>query len=539
MSDLRARPSPGRTTVGLTRHRGTEIPLSSVHEVFAGIQAVAESSFDTRPLLPYHRALPPQAIDSLWLEFLSSCAVVVTDVPYWVGRFRQQHGLDFRMIFVALGSFPRGAGSFRRALPFYRSDDCLVFSSRADRAIFERLTSSCRAGRALVPFAVDPARFHPCPTATRLRLRSLLGWSEADCVFVYAGRITAEKNLHGLLGLFDALAAQHPTARLLLIGQAEDTAFTEFGTGPFDLDGILGQMVDGSPRLQRSVRRLPWVPRQELPALLSAGDVFLNLSLNHDENFGFSQVEAMSCGLPVVCTAWGGLKDTAVDGETALTVPTYVCRRGIQVDLWRAFQHCQALLLSPERRLALGRTGRQRVMAEFSPRRFARAWTDLLAGSPAAVEHGGPENRLSPFGRAFQAAFEGRQRPSFDGGNHALYAGLIEPYATAAEPPPLPRQGLAFLTTVSFDLRETAVEVLDPLWPGTFAVGPVEHRIIASLESALLERDVAFLALDELRAAVQVDEPALSAALCHLRAQGIVGCSETEPAQGRGSHAAV
>lgn len=48
-------------------------------------------------------------------------------------------------------------------------------------------------------------------------------------------------------------------------------------------------------------------------------DVFAMLS--DQESFGVSLVEAMACGKPAVVTAVGGLKEVAIDGETALLVP--------------------------------------------------------------------------------------------------------------------------------------------------------------------------------------------------------------------------
>jgi glycosyltransferase involved in cell wall biosynthesis len=516
-----------RLTVGLTRHRRTELPLSSVHEVFAGIEAVAESAFETRALLPYHHAVPAETATGLWLEFLSPCSVVVTDDPCKVGRLRDEHGLAFRIAYVPLGSFPRGARSFRQALPSLRRDDCIVFSCTADRRIFQRLTGACRAGRAVLPFAVDPSRFAPTGAPSRQRIRSIMGWSDANCVFVYAGRITAEKNLHTLLVVFDGVLARHPQARLLVIGACEDQPFHEFGTGPFDMEGILQQVLDSSPRLREAVRRLPWVAREELPALLSACDVFLSLTVHHDENFGYGQVEAMSCGLPVVCTEWGGLKDTVLDGQTGLTVPTWVCGRGIQLDLGRAFNNCSALVESADLRGRLGRAGRARVVEEYSSDRFSRSWLQLLEGTAGFIEPGDDDNRLSPFGQAFEAEFGQARRPSYRAENYRLYVELIEPYTAGAPPEPLLGRGVAYLTPVSFELGERTLEVLDPLWPATMPISAIEHRLVSALEGSLLQRDLPFVPLEQLLVDSRMSKDELLQALRQLLALGIVGYSPT------------
>ena len=55
--------------------------------------------------------------------------------------------------------------------------------------------------------------------------------------------------------------------------------------------------------------------RPEVREFYNIADVAINLTLHHDENFGLAQVEAMACGLPVVGSLWGGLKDTIRDGR--------------------------------------------------------------------------------------------------------------------------------------------------------------------------------------------------------------------------------
>ena len=75
---------------------------------------------------------------------------------------------------------------------------------------------------------------------------------------------------------------------------------------------------------QLEERVLFWgnLPREGIPRVLGAADIGINLTLNRDENFGYSTVEAMAASLPVIGTDWGGLKDTIEDGVTGFRVPT-------------------------------------------------------------------------------------------------------------------------------------------------------------------------------------------------------------------------
>jgi glycosyltransferase involved in cell wall biosynthesis len=68
------------------------------------------------------------------------------------------------------------------------------------------------------------------------------------------------------------------------------------------------------------------------------------MTTHPDENFGFAPVEAMACGLPVVASAWGGLKDTVLEGETGFTVRTVLTEGAVRV-FWRdAVRHIVNLL---------------------------------------------------------------------------------------------------------------------------------------------------------------------------------------------------
>jgi glycosyltransferase involved in cell wall biosynthesis len=60
-------------------------------------------------------------------------------------------------------------------------------------------------------------------------------------------------------------------------------------------------------------------PRQELPLDYIASDVCVQAS--RAEGLGFSVLESLACGTPVVVSAVGGLVETVRDGTTGWTVP--------------------------------------------------------------------------------------------------------------------------------------------------------------------------------------------------------------------------
>lgn len=60
-------------------------------------------------------------------------------------------------------------------------------------------------------------------------------------------------------------------------------------------------------------------PHRQLPLDYQACDICVQAS--REEGLGFSPLEALACGVPVVATAVGGLKETIIEGRTGRTYP--------------------------------------------------------------------------------------------------------------------------------------------------------------------------------------------------------------------------
>jgi rhamnosyl/mannosyltransferase len=96
----------------------------------------------------------------------------------------------------------------------------------------------------------------------------------------------------------------------------------------------------------------------QLPALLTACDVFVLPSITPNEAFGLVQVEAMACGKPVIsCSLRSGVPWVNQAGQTGLIVPP--------ADAKALASACRQLLQDEGLRARLGQTGRQRAEREF------------------------------------------------------------------------------------------------------------------------------------------------------------------------------
>ncbi len=117
---------------------------------------------------------------------------------------------------------------------------------------------------------------------------------------LYLGINKPHKNLVRLVEAF----AKVKTGRKLVLAGKEDPRYRE-------VHKVVKQLS-----LQDRVVFLGRVPEEDLPALYSAADLFVYPSLY--EGFGLPVLEAMACGVPVVCSSTSSLPEIA--GQAAVVV---------------------------------------------------------------------------------------------------------------------------------------------------------------------------------------------------------------------------
>jgi glycosyltransferase involved in cell wall biosynthesis len=115
----------------------------------------------------------------------------------------------------------------------------------------------------------------------------------------------------------------------------------------------------------------------ELVTLYQGASVFLQTS--HEEGLGMTVLEAMACGLPVVCTETAGSIETVSDGRTGWLVPQLPADRVPVAVAERTLR----VLSDPDR--GFGVRARERCLAHFSSDvalgRFTAVYDDLLGAS--------------------------------------------------------------------------------------------------------------------------------------------------------------
>jgi glycosyltransferase involved in cell wall biosynthesis len=167
----------------------------------------------------------------------------------------------------------------RRVIAGFVRGSALTTAPSADTAAWLRAIAPQHANRIRVQHnGIQLAQFEPrMPSAEALgRFGVLAGRMR----FIYAGRLTPEKNLHTLLTAFGAACAAGADVHLIVIGDGESREALE----------AHAQTIPGRVTFTGMLRR------DALPAALALGDVFVTTSLH--EAHPVSVVEALAMGLP-------------------------------------------------------------------------------------------------------------------------------------------------------------------------------------------------------------------------------------------------
>jgi L-malate glycosyltransferase len=185
--------------------------------------------------------------------------------------------------------------------------------------------------------------------------RADYGFAVNDLLLVTVGRLVLRKAVDELIGF---LPAAPPQTHLLIVGD-----------GPQALPLRRQASALG---LRTRVHFFGRLSEDEKFRILHLADLFVSTSQH--EGFGLVFLEAMACGLPVVCYDCGGQTDFLESGTTGAVVPLND-RDGFARQL-------QALLDQPGLRASIGAENRQRAEAYYidsCARRYETVFEEVVA----------------------------------------------------------------------------------------------------------------------------------------------------------------
>jgi glycosyltransferase involved in cell wall biosynthesis len=155
--------------------------------------------------------------------------------------------------------------------------------------------------------SVDTRVFSPVNAGMKADLRRKLLLPGDRTIVTFTGRLVSYKGLPLLLRVWEQILQADRQALLVLVG-----------SGGLDINNCEAELREfvQARGLQHGVRFTGDV--RNVHEYLQASDIFVFPT--EKEAFGIALVEAMACGLPVIATPTGGIKEIVVDRQNGLLV---------------------------------------------------------------------------------------------------------------------------------------------------------------------------------------------------------------------------
>ncbi|MFY7992175.1 MAG: glycosyltransferase family 4 protein [Bacteriovoracaceae bacterium] len=160
----------------------------------------------------------------------------------------------------------------------------------------------------LCPFPIDPSRYF-YDKSIRLKQRQDWNLKPHEKVMIYTGRLSMQKRIHTLIKYFAKTKMKNPEYRLHLYGEFDNISDPFFGIwhpeGKYFSD--IMRIVRSLPEeVQKDIYWFGGVSNDDLPRAYHGADLLVSFSVHHDEDYGMTVAEAMSCGLPCLLSDWAG-----------------------------------------------------------------------------------------------------------------------------------------------------------------------------------------------------------------------------------------
>lgn len=403
-------------------------------------------------------------------------------------------------IFFGLGSMPKG---HRHLFGLWRNlwdINSILFSSKADIEIFNKIFGNSNIKAYFVPWPVDCSRFKPQKQAKGNLIRQKIGIPLKKPLLLYAGRINIQKNIHTLLKMFREIVNRSKECRLCIVGDEDRADFPEFGVSNKGYGGYIRKLIE-EYKIGDKVIMIEKLDDEDLIPLYSTADILINCTINHDENFGQSQTEAMACGTPVVCSKWGGLKDNVIGGKTGYYMETILTNNGIKVDWHSGVDNILYLLNNPKHLKEMSTNCARHVKANLCLEKFADKLENAIRDTLKSKKENSQLTKRNLFRDCSPSLMdfyleclyldikmknksENSVKQIYSRRNYRYYKFFITPYASQIADNIYPSESTIpyFLTDTFFRKDGVCLDIRDPIWPRTYKLKDWEFKVLLRVD---------------------------------------------------------
>lgn len=231
----------------------------------------------------------------------------------------------------------------------YRGADMITVPSYKAKALLDGY--SLKNPNMVIPNGIVLGRFTKEVTEEEKKeLRSSLGIKESDKLLVIISRLSGEKNIEEIVNYFPSVLKEEPDARLMIAGTGPDSKHLEQTAAK---RGISDKVIFPG-----------FVPHDDTYKYYKLGKAFLSASTF--EMHSLTYLEAMACGLPLVCRDDPCLQGVLTDGENG-----YVYH-----DEQEFTERTLKILRDPELQRKMSESS-LRISKDFSEQAFAERMLEL------------------------------------------------------------------------------------------------------------------------------------------------------------------
>jgi glycosyltransferase involved in cell wall biosynthesis len=186
-------------------------------------------------------------------------------------------------------------------------------------------------------------------------------WASGSCdpdTILFVGRFDRRKGADLVLSAFKSLLVERPTLKLVFVGP--DAGLTQPGGESIHFEAYRDSVFP--PELRSRIDFRGRMPNHEIAALRPRAAVTVIAS--RWENQGYTVLEAMLQGCPVVCSDAGGCPESVIHGQTGLLArsedaPDFASKIGAMLD-------------DPAAAAAMGAAARRHVLEHHAAERVAK-----------------------------------------------------------------------------------------------------------------------------------------------------------------------
>lgn len=209
----------------------------------------------------------------------------------------------------------------------------------------------------VVPNGIHPEPFRVRDDAMRAQLAGSLGLPPTTPLVGFVGRLNWAKDLETMVAAFANVLGRRGDAALVIAGEGGDRGKIEAAIARAGIGRRVFLLGD----------------RGDVPQLLPAFTAFAMSSIS--EGYSIALLEACACALPIVATRVGGNGEIVADGVNGLLVPPR--------DPDALATALLALLDDPARAQAMGRAGREWLLANATFEVMSRRYLEIYANGIA------------------------------------------------------------------------------------------------------------------------------------------------------------